>query len=77
MKVVTSVALKKFKENLKNDFKDFMPIGSIIPYTDNTIPDNYLLCDGSEISRSQYPGLFNVIGTSFGEGGWNKYIQFT
>lgn len=68
MKVVTSVALKKFKENLKNDSKDFMPIGSIIPYTGNTIPDNYLLCDGSEISRSQYPGLFNVIGTSFGEG---------
>lgn len=68
MKVVTLTTLKKFREKLKNDSKDFMPIGSIIPYTGNTIPDNYLLCDGSEISRSQYSGLFDVIGTSFGEG---------
>lgn len=43
-------------------------IGSIIPYTKSTIPDRYLLCDGSVISRIDYADLFNVIGTMYGAG---------
>jgi len=48
-----------------------LPIGSIIEYptSDPTkIPSGYLLCDGSEISRTEYPDLFDLIGTSFGAG---------
>lgn len=44
------------------------PIGTIIAYAGNTIPENYLLCDGSVISRITYADLFSVIGTTYGEG---------
>src|SRR5690606_25683019 len=33
-----------------------------------TAPDDWLLCDGSAVSRSEYPRLFAVIGTAFGAG---------
>ena len=43
-------------------------IGSIIPYTKSVVPEGYLVCDGSAISRSEYPELFTVIGTVYGPG---------
>lgn len=48
-----------------------LPIGTILPYptSDSTkIPNGYLVCDGSELSRAEYPELFNIIGTSYGAG---------
>ena len=48
-----------------------LPIGSILEYptSDSTkIPNGYLVCDGSEISRTEYPELFDIIGTSYGAG---------
>lgn len=45
-----------------------MPIGSIITYAGNTSPNNWLICDGSAISRNTYNDLFSVIGTTFGSG---------
>ena len=32
------------------------------------IPYGWLLCDGREVSRTEYSALFNVIGTKFGNG---------
>ena len=44
-------------------------IGMIVPYCgNNSIPNGYLICDGSEISRTTYVDLFNVIGTTYGVG---------
>ena len=43
-------------------------IGTIVPYAGNTAPYGYLMCDGSEVSRTEYYQLFNVIGTTYGEG---------
>ena len=45
-----------------------MPVGSIILFSGATVPQNYLVCDGSAISRQTYSGLFNVIGTTYGAG---------
>ena len=45
-----------------------MKIGSIIQWTSNTIPDGFLLCDGSAVSRTTYAELFSVIGTTYGAG---------
>ena len=46
-----------------------LPIGSMIPYgSQNNVPSNWKICDGSEISRTTYADLFNVIGTSYGAG---------
>lgn len=45
-----------------------MPAGSIIPFAGTNIPDGYLLCDGSAISRTTYADLFAAIGTVYGSG---------
>ena len=42
------------------------PIGTILPFGSNNIPSSFLLCDGTELNRADYPELFAVIGTSFG-----------
>lgn len=43
-------------------------IGSIVPFTGSALPNGYLLCDGSAVSRTTYADLFSVIGTEFGSG---------
>lgn len=45
-----------------------LPAGSIIQWGGATAPSNWLLCDGSNVSRSTYASLFAAIGTSFGVG---------
>lgn len=47
---------------------DGVSVGTIVPFTGDTIPMSYLLCDGRAVSRSEYPGLFEVIGTTYGSG---------
>lgn len=47
---------------------DTLPIGSIVAYSSSKAPENWLICDGSEISRTLYSELFNIIGTTYGEG---------
>lgn len=43
-------------------------IGQIIQFSGNTVPSRFLVCDGSAVSRTTYSDLFDVIGTSFGNG---------
>lgn len=45
------------------------PIGLILPFGSDTVPDGYLPCDGSTLSATNYPELFTVIGYSFGGSG--------
>lgn len=45
-----------------------MPIGTVILFSGATIPQNYLVCDGSAISRQTYSDLFEAIGTVYGAG---------
>lgn len=49
-----------------------VPVGTIIPFAGNSIPEGYLLCDGSAISRTDYATLFAVIGTIYGTGDGNS-----
>lgn len=42
--------------------------GSVFWIASQTIPNGYLLCDGSAVSRTDYAALFAVIGTTFGAG---------
>ena len=44
------------------------PVGVIKDYGGVSAPPNYLICDGSAISRTTYSKLFAVIGTKFGAG---------
>ena len=45
-----------------------MPPGAVMPYAGDSAPGGYLLCDGSTVARSQYPLLFSVVGTTWGNG---------
>lgn len=45
-----------------------LPAGSIIAWSTNTPPANWLIADGSAVSRSTYSSLFAAIGTQYGVG---------
>lgn len=48
-----------------------LPTGTVIMWAgewDGSIPDGFLLCDGTAVSRSEYAELFALFGTLFGTG---------
>ena len=48
---------------------EIIPSGTILPFGGASAPHaGYLLCDGSNVSRTTYARLFAVIGTAFGTG---------
>lgn len=55
------------RDNLNYLF-EMVPIGAVMPYAGTTAPSQWLLCDGSAVSRTTYSELFGVIGTTFGVG---------
>ncbi|MCD8378250.1 MAG: phage tail protein [Candidatus Gastranaerophilales bacterium] len=46
--------------------ESFIQTGMILPYTSSTVPDGFLLCDGSEVAVDDYEDLYDVIGTTYG-----------
>jgi microcystin-dependent protein len=42
--------------------------GSILTWSNSTVPSGFLECDGSAVSRTTYAGLFAVISTDYGSG---------
>jgi microcystin-dependent protein len=44
------------------------PIGGLMAFGGASAPDKWLLCDGSEISRTTYADLFAIIGVAYGAG---------
>ena len=51
---------------------DTVPIGFIATFAEvdehSTLMDDWILCDGRELSRSEYSALYSVIGTKYGAG---------
>lgn len=45
-----------------------MLVGMVTLYGGDSPPGGWLICDGSEVSRSEYQDLFYVIGETFGNG---------
>ena len=39
-----------------------------LPYAGNSVPTGFLLCNGQAVSRTEYQNLFDVIGTTYGNG---------
>lgn len=48
-----------------------VPIGSVVAWSGPTtsLPDNWRVCDGTEVGRAEFPQLFDAIGTTWGAGG--------
>lgn len=46
------------------------PVGVVQAFcgTSETVPSGWMICDGRQLSRTEYATLFAVIGTSFGSG---------
>jgi microcystin-dependent protein len=45
-----------------------MPPGVIMQYAASSAPNGWLLCDGSNVSRTTYYFLFSIISTAYGNG---------
>jgi phage-related tail fiber protein len=45
-----------------------VPTGSVVATASSSPSTGWLLCDGSAVSRDDYPALFAAIGTTFGAG---------
>lgn len=43
-------------------------VGTVTAFAANSIPADYLECDGSAVSRTTYAKLFSLIGTTYGPG---------
>lgn len=57
----------KVEENEATLLKN-CPVGCVMMYAKSATPEGWLTCNGSTVSRTTYSELFNVIGTTFGEG---------
>ena len=59
-------------ENSNNQFLQslsFVAVGTIYPFAGSTIPDTFMLCDGSALDTTEYSELFSVIGYTYGGSG--------
>ena len=48
---------------------DLTPPGVVAPFAGATAPTGWLMCDGATLSQSQYPKLYAVLGTRYGQDG--------
>lgn len=54
--------------NVNNAEPNQIPAGAIMAWSSSVIPNNWLLCDGSAVSRVTYASLFAAVGTTYGVG---------
>jgi microcystin-dependent protein len=50
-----------------------MPVGSVIAFAGEKVPDGWLFCDGSGKNVNDYKDLFDAIGYSWGNPGGNQF----
>lgn len=63
----TTIATTSFVQNA-------IPVGCIQMYIATTAPNsNWMVCDGSSLSRSTYSALFAIIGTTYGSADANSF----
>lgn len=60
----TASGVEKTSSVLGSEF----PVGTIVDFAGSAAPVNWLVCDGSAVSRTTYSQLFDVIGTFYGAG---------
>lgn len=70
---VNDTNLNRLQQLIKQDIVgtiggDTLPVGAIVIFSSETIPENWLLCNGQAVSRTDYQDLFNTIGITFGQG---------
>lgn len=70
MNIITDNSLQRYHNDLMDNYhqnvNSSLPVGSIVAYSNTTIPKNYMLCDGSSLNRVEYADLFAVLSTTYG-----------
>lgn len=51
------------------------PIGCVQMYTSLNIPEGWMLCDGRELSQTEYPELYNILQANFGTSTTSGYFK--
>ena len=51
------------------------PVGTVVAFAGDTVPEGYLACDGSIVSRVKYDTLFRAIGETYGAGDGSTTFQ--
>lgn len=65
----TEEQIQRQIEAFREDFELKSPVATIVLYAGFELPmQGWEFCDGSELSRVEFAGLFSNIGTFFGEG---------
>ena len=64
--IVTNLRGILFDDTEENNTID-VPVGGIMAFSGTVIPDGYALCDGSQLSVSEFPELFTQIGSTYNE----------
>lgn len=63
----SSIATTAFINNRLGTISIFPP-GMIVPFAMTSLPTGWLICNGQEVSRTTYAGLFSAISTTWGNG---------
>lgn len=58
----------RVKEAIEAQTPPAIPTGTLLPFAGTVVPEGFLLCNGANVSRTDYANLFAVIGTKWGEG---------
>lgn len=66
-KIPSQKAVKTYVDTIAGQTY-LVPSGGILPYGGSSAPANYLMCDGTAVSRATYSTLFGIIGTTYGTG---------
>lgn len=67
--IMTPLRVKQILNQKSGNIRAATPIGVIYAFAGNgAVPNGYLLCDGSAVSRTTYSELFAVIGGTYGAG---------
>lgn len=53
---------------IENQLVELNVVGSVSMFAGSTAPTGWLLCNGAAVSRTTYSDLFDIIGTTYGEG---------
>ena len=59
--------IEDLQNNVNKSINDFEKVflGTVLLWAGNKVPDNYALCNGQELSQTDYPELYQVIGSTF------------
>lgn len=63
---IEAAVAEAYEEIMRVSMPDFTPVGAIMAYPDEALPDKWLLCNGDFVLQSTYPELYAICGSKFG-----------